>query len=61
MTTSETQVKDGYTLALLGPDGVKIWERSLGGSSFEDPDAMFYLGEEIIEQLPEDAFEPYKE
>ena len=61
MTTSETQVKDGYTLTLFGPGGNKIWERSLRGSSFEDSDSLFYLGEEVIEHLPEDAFEPYEE
>lgn len=56
---SETQVKPGYVLTLTGPDDEKIWERSLSGSSFEEHDDMFYLGEQIVEALPEDAFEPY--
>jgi len=58
---SEEMVKAGYKVVVVGPDGTTIWERSLSGSSFDDSDAMFYLGEQIIESLPEDAFEPYIE
>ena len=60
MPASETQVKSGYSLVLIGPDG-EIWRRSLSGSSFDDHDSMFYLGEQIIEHLPEDALEPYSD
>ena len=58
---SETQVRDGYRLVLFGPGEYKIWQRSLSGSSFEDSDAFMYLGEQIIEALPEEAFEPCEE
>lgn len=59
-TISETQVKEGWSLSLVNPDGDVIKEFNLGGNSYEDHDAQFYLGEEIIEALPEDAFEPYE-
>ena len=54
------QVKEGYKLVLTYNDK-EIWNRELGGSSFEDHDSQFYLGEQIIENLPGNAFEPYVE
>lgn len=60
-TTSETQVKEGWKLQLVNPEGITVKEFNLGGNSYEDHDSQFYLGEEIIETLPEEAFEPYKE
>lgn len=53
----DTVVKPGYSIRLYGPNNALIWERQLSGSSFDDHDSLFYLGEEIIEQLPVDAFD----
>jgi hypothetical protein len=58
---SEVKVKQGYSIRLYGPEGNLIWERQLSGSSFDDNESLFYLGEEIIEQLPGGAFEDYKD
>ena len=60
MVDSKTQVKAGYRLVIYGPNGEQVWERPLSKSSFEDNDARMYLGEQVIEALPEDAFEPYE-